>query len=455
MDDCYDICLGMCNFNSVEIKGVLVMVNWWFSEDVVVKYVVVKCEFDSEVNIDFDSMLVKVVDVGGIYIDNQVSNELQFNYDVGGCVCGVVGLYQFSGEVGGQICNNFFNLQFVDIWGKVIMDSIVFYVDWIFDLISMFKFDFGVCYIDEDKCVIVLNCFYVDVMFIWFVVVVVDFDKIISFRNVLFKVLLDYQIILDIMVYGLVICGFKLGGYNICVNVVVVFCFVELFDDEIVDSFEVGSKMVFFDQCLFFNLLVFYNKYKDIQLLVFMGIDINGDGVDDVFFGDFINVGVGIINGLEVEYQYLLIWYWFVIGNLVWLYICYDEYMDCGFNVVDQMKFINVLKVFGVLNVEYCIDLVRGGNLFVWVGYSYQSEVWLIMDLSLVICQQGCGLVNVGVIWWFDDVWIFLLQGDNLVDKVYCIIGYNILVVGMLIGFYGLLCQYSFSVCYDFQKVFV
>ncbi|MBD4917900.1 hypothetical protein GUF71_06575 [Xanthomonas citri pv. citri] len=70
MDDCYDIWLGMCNFNSVEIKGVLVMVNWWFNDDFVLKYVVVKCELDSDVNIDFDGMLVKLVDVGGVYIDN-------------------------------------------------------------------------------------------------------------------------------------------------------------------------------------------------------------------------------------------------------------------------------------------------------------------------------------------------------------------------------------------------
>ncbi|TDB28261.1 TonB-dependent receptor [Stenotrophomonas sp. ATCM1_4] len=450
MDDRYDIRSGMPNVNSVETKGASATVNWRPNEDWALKYVVAKRESDSHSNIDFDTTPVKLADVGGFYEDNQVSNELQANYDGGGRVRGVVGLYQFSGEAGGQIRNNFFNLQFGDTRGKVLTDSVALYADWTFDLTSRLKLDVGARYTDEDKRAIVLNRFYADATFSRPIAVAADFDKTTNFKNVSPKVSLDYQITPDIMVYGLATRGFKSGGYNIRANAVAVPRSAEPFDDETVDSYEIGSKMAFLDQRLFLNLSAFHNKYKDIQLSVFTGIDTNGDGVNDAFFGDFTNAGKGTVNGLEVEYQYLPTQNWLITGNLAWLDTKYDEYMDRGVNVADQMKFTNAPEFSGAVNVEYRTDLANGGNLSARVGYSYQSEVWPTTDLSPVIRQDGYGLVNAGVIWKLNDAWTFSLQGTNLADKEYRTTGYNIPAVGTLIGFYGPPRQYSLSVRYDF-----
>ncbi|WP_439448581.1 TonB-dependent receptor [Stenotrophomonas sp. ATs4] len=450
MDSRYDIRSGMRNLNNVETKGASATVNWRPNEDIAVKYVVAKRESDSEANIDFDTTPVKLADVGGTYHDDQVSNEVQLNYDAGGRVRGVVGLYQFSGEAGGQIQNNYFSAQFADNQGKVLTDSIALYADWTFDLTSRLKLDVGARYTDEDKRAIVLNRLYADPGFSRPVAVTADFDKKTNFKNVSPKVSLDYQITPDIMVYGLATRGFKSGGYNIRANAVAVPRSAEPFDDETVDSYEVGSKMAFLDQRLFLNLSAFYNKYKDIQLSVFTGLDTNGDGIDDSFFGDFTNAGAGTVKGLEVEYQYLPSQHWLITGNLAWLDTKYDEYMDRGINVANQMKFTNAPEFSGAFNVEYRTDLANGSNLSARVGYSYQSEVWPTTDLSPVIRQQGYGLVNAGVIWRLDDAWTFSLQGTNLADKEYRTTGYNIPAVGTLIGFYGPPRQYSLSVRYDF-----
>jgi len=450
MDDRYDIRSGMQNLNSVETKGASATVNWRPNEDMAWKYVVAKRESDSHSNIDFDTTPVKLADVGGFYEDSQVSNEVQFNYDAGGRVRGVVGLYQFSGEAGGQIRNNFFNLQFGDTRGKVLTDSIALYADWTFDLTNKLKLDVGARYTDEDKRAVVLNRFYSDATFTRPIAVAADFDKTTNFKNVSPKVSLDYQITPDIMVYGLATRGFKSGGYNIRANAVAVPRSAEPFDDETVDSFEIGSKMGFLDSRLFLNLSAFHNKYKDIQLSVFTGIDTNGDGVNDAFFGDFTNAGKGTVNGLEVEYQFLPTANWLISGNLAWLDTKYDEYMDRGVNVADQMKFTNAPDFSGALNVEYRTELANGSNLSARVGYSYQSEVWPTTDLSPVIRQDGYGLVNAGVIWKLNDAWTFSLQGTNLADKEYRTTGYNIPAVGTLIGFYGPPRQYSLSVRYDF-----
>jgi iron complex outermembrane receptor protein len=124
MDDRYDVRSGMRNLNNVETKGGSATVNWRPSDDWTLKYVIAKRESDTDANIDFDTTPAKIADVKAIYFDEQVSHELQVNYDAGGRARGVVGLYQFDGEAGGQIRNNFFNLLFGDTRGSVLTESI-------------------------------------------------------------------------------------------------------------------------------------------------------------------------------------------------------------------------------------------------------------------------------------------------------------------------------------------
>ena len=351
MDSRYDVRSGMRNINDVETKGASATVNWRPNEDWAVKYIIAKRESDTFGNIDFDTTPVKIADVQGIYFDEQVSNELQVNYDGGGRARGVVGLYQFNGEAGGQIRNNFFNLLFGDTRGTVYTESIALYADWTFDLNDKWKLDVGARYTDEDKRAVVFNRSYADATFTRPTAVVADFDKTINLTNVSPKVSIDYQVNPDVMVYGLATRGFKSGGYNIRANAVAVPRSAEPFDDESVDSFEVGSKMAFLDQRLFLNVSLFHNKYKDIQLSVFTGIDTNGDGVDDQFFGDFTNAGRGTVNGAEVEYQWLPTQNWLVSGNLAWLDAKYDEFIDRGVNVADKQRFTNAPEFSGAMNV--------------------------------------------------------------------------------------------------------
>ena len=208
--------------------------------------------------------------------------------------------------------------------------------------------------------------------------------------------------------------------------------------------------MAFLDQRLFLKVSLFHNKYKDIQLSVFTGIDTNGDGVDDQFFGDFTNAGRGTVNGAEVEYQWLPTQNWLVSGNLAWLDAKYDEFIDRGVNVADKQRFTNAPEFSGAMNVEYRTALSNVGNLSARMTYSYQSEVWPTTDLSPLIMQKGYGLLGAGVIWQANDAWSFSLQGSNLMDKEYRTTGYNIPSVGSVIGFYGAPRQYTLTARYEF-----
>ena len=462
----YDVRNGMPNVNDTTMRGASVTANLRSGEDWTFKYVAAKRESDTETNIDFDTTPLTLVDVRAFYSDSQVSQELQANYDGGGRARGVMGLYWFNGDAGGQVLNHFYNPLlatgltnplFGDTQGVVNTKSIALYADWTFDLTDRLTLDVGARYTDEDKHAVALNRFYTGLDYGTSWGTAANFDKTINFKNVSPKVSLDYQVTPDILVYGLASRGFKSGGYNIRANTTAVPRSGEPFDDEQVDSFEIGSKMSFLDQRLFLNLSAFHNKYKDIQLSIFTAFDSNNDGVDDNFFGDFTNAGKGTVNGVEVEYQFLPTANWLVSGNLAWLDAKYDEFLTYTttrppvlVDVADSQYFTNAPEFSGAINVEYRTDLANGGNLSARVGYSYQSEVWPTTDLSPLIKQDGYGLVSAGVIWKIDDAWSLSLQGTNLADEEYRTTGYNIAAYGVLTGFYGPPRQYSLTARYDF-----
>ncbi|RZA37362.1 MAG: TonB-dependent receptor [Lysobacteraceae bacterium] len=457
LDDRYDIRSGMPNVNDTVMKGGSITVNWRATDNWVFKYVAAKRESDTETNIDFDTTPLKLVDVRAFYSDSQVSHELQANFDAGGRARGVMGLYAFDGDAGGQVLNYFFNPLapvaltnplFGDTQGVVNTKSIAVYADWTFDLTDRLKLDVGARYTDEDKHAIALNRFYLTPTYETSWGTAANFDKTVNFENLSPKVSLDYQVTDDIMVYGVASRGFKSGGYNIRANTTAVPRSGEPFDDEQVDSYEIGSKMAFFDQSLFLNLAAFHNVYKDIQLSVFTSYQLPGGGSS--FFGDFTNAGKGTVNGVEVEYQWLPNQHWLISGNLAWLDAKYDEFFTAGVNVADSQYFTNAPEFSGALNVEYRTPLANGGNLSARVGYSYQSEVWPTTDLSPAIRQDGYGLVGAGIIWKVNDSWQLSLQGSNLADEEYRTTGYNIAAYGVLTGFYGPPRQYSLTARYDF-----
>ncbi|KAF1691256.1 TonB-dependent receptor [Pseudoxanthomonas jiangsuensis] len=457
LDDRYDIRSGMKNINDTTMKGGSITVNWRPGEDWALKYVLAKRESDTETNIDFDTTPLPLVDVRAFYSDQQVSNELQANFDAGGRSRGVMGVYWFDGDAGGQVLNYFWNPAlatgltnplFGDTQGYVNTRSLAVYADWTFDLSERLTLDVGARYTDEDKHAVALNRFYTSNQYETSWGTAANFDKTVNFKNVSPKASLDYQFTADVMGYVSASRGFKSGGYNIRANTTSVPRSGEPFDDEQVDSYEIGSKMAFLDQRAFLNLAYFYNQYKDIQLSVFTSYTLP-DGSQS-FFGDFTNAGKGTVQGVEVEYQFLPSEHWLISGNLAWLDAQYDEFMSGGVNIADSQYFTNAPEFSGALNVEWRTALANGGDLSARVGYAYQSEVWPTTDLSPLIRQDGYGLLNAGVTWKASDAWTFSLQGSNLTDEEYRTTGYNIAAYGVITGFYGPPREVSLSARYDF-----
>jgi len=451
----YDVRNGMPNVNETTVEGASATANWRASDNLTLKYVLAKRQSDTETNIDFDTTPFPVADVKAFYSDEQVSHELQANWDAGGRSRGVVGFYAFHGQAGGQVLNNFWNISFGDTQGTMFTESVALYGDWTFDLSERMSLDLGARYTDEDKRAVVLNRGYTNATFtVPSGTVAANFDKTINFKNASPKIAINYDVSDDVMIYALASRGFKSGGFNIRAQATAVPRSADPFDDEQVDSFEIGAKMGLLDQRLFLNVAAFHNNYKDIQLSVFT--ELPGGG----FFGDFTNAGKGTVQGLEVEYQWLVTNGFSVTGNLAWLDAKYDEFRYAGVNIADEQEFTNAPDFSGAINLEWRTAVGAAGEISARVGYSYQSEVVATTEILRAqtpprgrppITQEGYGMVNAGVRWDGGGAWSVALQGTNLADKEYLTTGYNLnTALGVYTGFYGAPRQYSLSVRYNF-----
>jgi iron complex outermembrane receptor protein len=448
LDDRFDVRNGMPNINDTSMLGASATLSWNLGDAWVLKSVTAYRESDTETNIDFDTLPNTLADVKAFYSDDQLSQEFQLNYDTGGAVRGVTGLYWFSGSAGGQVLNNFFGLSFGDTQGTVDTDSVALYGEFTWDFAPQWALTLGGRYTDEKKSVDVYNIGYTDATFTRpSGVVAADFEDSISFQNFSPKISLDYKLSDQVLLYGLASRGFKSGGFNIRAQAVAVPRSRLPFDDETVTTFEIGAKNAFLDERLFVNLAYFNSDYKDIQLSVFTEVP---GSTPPTFFGDFANAGKGTVKGVELEYQALLSSSFSLQGNFAWLDAKYDEFITSGANVANAQKFTNAPEFSAAITGLHTLQLASGGSVTSRLSYSYQDEVYPTTDLSEAIKQPGYGLVSASLIWQTAGPWRFSLDGANLADKEYRTTGYNIGALGVLSGFYGAPRTVSLTANYEF-----
>lgn len=443
----YDTRNGMLNVNDTTMKGASATVNWRLDDSWYFKYVLGWRKGDTETNIDFDTLPNIIADVAATYRDEQVSHEINLNYDAGGAWTGVLGLYLFNGEAGGTVRNNFFNLSFGTTNGQVDTDSWAIYGDWTWQFSERWSTSIGLRYTDEEKKATVLNRAFSNATFTVPIATLANFVDTVDFQNWSPRLSLEYQPDQDTLYYGLVTRGFKSGGFNVRANTAAVPLSARPFDDETVTSWEFGTKRALGATDWYLNAAVFHNDYKDVQLSVFTQfIQPNGQ---PAFFGDFTNAGAATINGVELEIAGRIGERTTLSGMVAYLDAGYDEYIDRGVNIADQQKLTNAPDWQSSLTIAHTWDAF-GGQLEGRVTGIYQGAVWPTTDLSIDIYQSGYTLWNAGLVWRADgNPWTFALQGSNLTDKEYRTTGYNIPALGVLTGFYGPPRQYQLIVAYE------
>jgi iron complex outermembrane receptor protein len=443
----YDIATGMANANRTTSEGESLTLNWGVSNDWSLKYILAHRASDTNTAIDFDGLPNKIADVRASYHDSSQSHELQAVYE-GQNSSGVLGVYYFDGRAGGTVRNNFFNLSFGTTNGTVYTEGKAVFGDWSWRLGPAFSISTGLRYTKESKRAVVLNQAFANDSFSGTPIAVpANFDNTRSVTNTSPRLSLEYKASKAVKLYTTASRGFKSGGYNIRANTLAFPASGRPFEDEKLDSLEVGAKMVLDGGRLELNTAIFHNKYKNVQLSVFTSYtQPNGQ---PGFFGDFTNAGQATLKGGELEFLWMPSSDWRLSGHVAVLDAKYDEYIDRGVNVAADKKFTNTPKTQAGLNIEHNLKLAVG-TLRSRLGVTHRTKVYPTTDLSEALAQDAYTLVNAGLIWEKDARLSFFLQGSNLTDKAYKTDGYNIAALGVLNAYYGAPRTFSIGGTYKF-----
>lgn len=446
----FDTQSGLAPLNGTKSRGASLVISADLNKAWRFKSISAYRKSNTKNNIDFDTTPARITDVNATYYDKQKSQEFQLLYDAGQRMSGVVGLYYFDGEAGGLVKNIFLNRIFGTTNGRTLTKSTALFGDGSFKISDRANFNLGLRATTERKNGIAYNAGYTNDTFTVISAVTANYNKKKTFNSLAPKVGFDYKFNKDVMGYVNVSRGFKSGGFNVRAQATAFPKSAEPFKDEVLTVAEVGIKSVLADGRFVLNTALFDGKYKDVQVSTFTAYDSNGDGIDDAFFGNFLNAGNATMRGAEVEFDASspTISWLSVNGFGSYLDLKPDGFLDAnkdGF--VDTQVITNAPKFTGGLHLNFAFPIFKG-LLTASAGGAYRANAILTNEGGqypgrpgvplLPISQKAYTLYDAWVSWLSPDAkWRLGVNGKNLTNEGYLTNGYNIPAFGILTGSYG------------------
>ena len=230
------------------------------------------------------------------------------------------------------------------------------------------------------------------------------FDCSQDWSNTSPKIGVMYQYSDDVMTYAHVSRGFRSGGFN--GRAFGSPSDMQEYEPEIMTSYETGFKAELFDKSLRLNMSLFYNDYKDIQVLITRAASVATE-----------NASQASIKGLELEATWLPTSQWQIDIGAGILSDDSDGWVDATGDYTDTELKHTPDYNFNLAS-EYEFDLGGNGTLVLRGDMKYQSEYYLNSVNTESLQVNGHTLFNAGLIYRpQSDNWSIALQGRNLSDK--------------------------------------
>lgn len=492
LDDIYDTRAGL-NVTEQEVKGygASLVGEFEVNDFLTIKNILAYRDDESTTPIDFDSLPVADLDVPAIYENDQFSEELQFLFS-GDKLNGLVGFYYLDAnaytgfdvvlaQLGDLISLPGLNAQTV---GDVNTKTWSVFADFTYDFTDQLSLAVGGRYTDDERDSRVLRTTYIGGFSDLFggpgvaIATTSDFSGTNSWNDFSPRVSLAYKPTPDHNLYATYSQGFKGGGFDPrgqttaapdldqdgTVTAAEIYEFMA-FDPEEVESIEVGLKSELFDGRAQTNIALFTMDYTDVQVPGSIGVDTNGDGVNDTFTGVTTNAGKAKIEGVEFDGRALLGADVFKAGdtfNVAWslghLFTAqYDEFIQNGVNIADQAVIQNTPETTASLNLNYTKPMTfadTDGYLSLIASASHRSESSQF-EFTGPLDQDAFTLLDASLVWNSDN-WKVGLHGKNLTDEEYIVAGYDFAInssLGLennLTAFYGAPRTWTLSVGYKY-----
>ena len=248
----------------------------------------------------------------------------------------------------------------------------------------------------------------------------------------------------DILWYTNLSRGYKSGGYNardLSGNP------PRPYNPEFINSFEVGVKTAWLDRRLIANAAVFYNDYKDIQLLTVT--DLGGGNVQT----NISNAAKARIIGGELEITALPIPALQLSVNMGTLNTKYKEVgAEAQANgITTGSKLDNAPKFSLNAAATYSVPLSVGGDLAFRVDATHRASQFRDAKNNPPLEASAYTLLNARISWrGLSDKLEVAVFGTNLTDKLYITNGVEVLGLGYEEAYYNRPREWGASANYKF-----
>jgi iron complex outermembrane receptor protein len=232
-----------------------------------------------------------------------------------------------------------------------------------------------------------------------------------SWDNFSPKVGMAYQFTGDVMFYGYYSQGFRSGGFNGQAGAP---SGIGPFDEETVDSVELGMKSTWLENRVRFNVAAFWNKYKDLQRSVFVTpTDLRT-----------VNAADATIQGIEAEFTGLVSTRLRIDASIGLLDAKYDEFLadlDADGVVTENsdLDLVFAPDFSGRISATYNMPFGALGEGNINLEYVYTTELETITSNDPRVRRDDVGLLNASIDVGFYDHWRVAVFGRNLTDELY------------------------------------
>ncbi|MAL10561.1 MAG: TonB-dependent receptor [Maricaulis sp.] len=493
LDDVYDTRGGLNVVQqSVEAQGVSLSMEYRFNDNWTVRNILAYRDDESVTPIDFDALPSADVDVPAIYTNDQFSEEFQLLYE-GDRVAGMMGIYYLDansttvfdvllGTTGTLIGLPGLNAQ---TFGDVGTNTWAIFGDFSYDIGPRTTISVGGRYTHDERNSTVLRRTYIGGFSDNFggnptlIATTSNFTGSNEWDDFSPRASITFEPNDENTVYASYSQGFKGGGFDPrgqttatpdfnqdgTISQDEIFRFMS-FDPETVSTYEVGWRV----QTGRYRhaVTVFHSEYSDVQIPGSVGVDTNGDGINDTFTGVTTNAASAKITGIEFEGAATLFQDVFGPGDAVnatwalgYLDGHYGQFISgLGVDISDQVQIQNTPRTTANATLSYETP-VFGGMLTTLGQVAYRSDSSQFEIPFARLDQEAFALWNASVVWdSADGRWQAGVHGRNLTDERYRVSGYDFVnnttlapelgLEGTLTAWYGDPRTYTATIAYRY-----
>ncbi len=453
----YDTWSGLGDDNEVITQGVSLLGQWEASDALTFKSITAYRDGQTNSNgIDFDGTPAPILDIsarGSVYSDHQFSQEFQALVNQPHWN-GVVGVYYLDASASGNYDTILGAANLTQgTSGNVDTRSYAVFGDFDFSLGDRWRLELGGRWTRDEKEGTVFKANYLGLgspisgRAVSPFQILTNYTNARAFEEFTPHVSLTYALADHVNLYASYGRGFKSGGFDMRGDATATPATVNGYDPEVVDSYELGFKGLFFDDRLRLSAAVFHSAYDGQQIT---SQQVNAAGTGVVSFVD--NVGSSRIDGAELEMHARLSEAFSIDFDLGYIDAAFQSYLAYVPNpspppafiqqdVSSQRQFQNTPRWNGSIAANYRFDLHGAGDLNIRGAMSFRSDTSMFETPVPAIDQAAYQLYDLSAVWTSQSQhWRLGVYGRNLGDERYRTGGYNFpgtLYGDSVIAFYG------------------